>query len=222
MDSREHGGSSSSPNASITVQSVVCQEEDRGKEWEIILSDGSSFFIPSEWAVQRGLSAGDVLGEEDCRDIRYQSRPARCRRKAAELLGRREQSRKQLLEKLLAREYPRETVEQTLDELESRGWLSDERFAREWLRHRLRKGQEGALRLQSLLEQRGVAASLASRLLEELVSPEEEKAHLEKALTQALRKYPGQKEKIIRYLYRRGFRQGDIYPIIDRISEDSC
>ncbi len=214
MDSPELDGSSSSPNVSITVQSIT-YTEDQPEEWEIILSDGSFFYIPAEWGAEKGWTEGRPVGDGEIKDLRFQSREARCRRKAAELLGRREHPRKRLVEKLESRGFPGETVRTVLDDLEDRGWLSDERFAREWLRHRIRKGREGRFRLRALLVQRGVDSGLAERIVREAVTEEEEAAFLERAFEEAERKCSGDKERIVRYLQRRGFQQGQIYSILN-------
>lgn len=225
MDSPELDGSSSSPNVSLTVQSIT-YTEDQPEEWEIILSDGSFFYIPAAWGTEKGWTEGRLVDGEEIKDLRFQSREARCRRKAAELLGRREQPRKRLGEKLESRGFPGETVRAVLDDLEDRGWLSDERFAQEWLRNRVRKGREGRLKLQALLVQRGVDSGLAERAVRETVTEEAEAAFLERAFEEAVRKYSGDRERIVRYLQRRGFRQSQVYRILDQrsreISGNSC
>jgi regulatory protein len=84
-------------------------------------------------------------------------RPA-CRRRALDLLARREHSRLELERKLRRAEHSPELVAGVLDELERDGLLSDGRFAESFVRARIAKGQ-GPNRIRMELIERGVAAA---------------------------------------------------------------
>lgn len=81
-----------------------------------------------------------------------------CRRRAMDLLARRDHSRLELERKLHTRTYSEELVTGVLDELEREGLLSDSRFAESLVRARIAKGQ-GPNRIRMELIQRGIAAS---------------------------------------------------------------
>lgn len=74
-----------------------------------------------------------------------------------DLLARREHSRLEVERKLRARRYTSELVADVLDELEREGLLSDRRFAEDFVRARIAKGQ-GPYRIRMELIERGVAA----------------------------------------------------------------
>jgi regulatory protein len=90
--------------------------------------------------------------------------------RALRLLARREHSRAELKAKLLPYDENNE-VDALLDQLQEKNWLSDHRFAAEWVRQRgIRYGRQ---RLKYELKQKGVAAeliesSLATNLEDEL------------------------------------------------------
>ena len=79
-----------------------------------------------------------------------------CRKKALDLLARREHSRLELQRKLSARAYSRDIIDGVLDDLEVEGLLEEARFVESFIRARIGKGQ-GPTRIQADLIQRGIA-----------------------------------------------------------------
>ena len=80
------------------------------------------------------------------------------RKIAFDILARREHSVFELREKLLAREFPPDEVEQTLDALIADGLLSEQRFIDSFLASYTRRGH-GPLWLRAELERRGIAGA---------------------------------------------------------------
>jgi regulatory protein len=85
-----------------------------------------------------------------------EDRPA-CRRRAMDLLARREHSRLELERKLAARSFDEALVADVLDELERDGLLSAERFVQSFVETRYARGQ-GPRRIVRELAERGVEA----------------------------------------------------------------
>jgi regulatory protein len=84
------------------------------------------------------------------------------RARALQLLARREYSRTQLREKLLAHAGVEE-VDALLDRLEAAGLLSDRRFVESYVASR--RGRYGLLRLRHELRRKGVAEALIAEML---------------------------------------------------------
>jgi regulatory protein len=78
-----------------------------------------------------------------------------CTRAALAFLARREHSRRELARKLAARGFPADVVGPVLDDLERSGSLADARFADNFVRSRIARGQ-GPQRIRAELAQRGV------------------------------------------------------------------
>ena len=81
-----------------------------------------------------------------------------CRRRAMDLLARREHSRLELERKLAAKSFDPAVVADVLDELENDGLLSGERFAQSFVEARYAKGQ-GPRRIRAELAERGIDAA---------------------------------------------------------------
>jgi len=74
---------------------------------------------------------------------------------AIRLLARREHSRRELVERLAAKQHASDDITECLDALAEQGLQSDARFAESFLRSRLLRGQ-GPLKIRVELERRGI------------------------------------------------------------------
>ena len=94
--------------------------------------------------------------------------PLRCgtaRRRALDLLARREHSRAELVRKLVRSGHERPEAERTVEALASQGLVSDARFAEAFIRSHVERGS-GPLRIRRDLEARGIEAPAVERLLD--------------------------------------------------------
>ena len=133
-------------------------------------------------------------------------------------LARREYSRAELHAKLLTYATPNDNVGAVLDELEKRGWQSDERAATQLVH--AKRSRFGTQRITHELRQRGIAEELISVALPELKDSE-----LEAAREVWKKKFSvaplDEKEKArqIRFLQSRGFSMDAIFKVLRSESE---
>ena len=87
------------------------------------------------------------------------------RKKAMDLLARREHSEQELRRKLISREFADDSVDQVLDQLRQDRLQSDSRFTESYVNHRVNAGV-GPLKIRYELRQKGIADRLAEEFLE--------------------------------------------------------
>ncbi|TNF88687.1 MAG: regulatory protein RecX [Gammaproteobacteria bacterium] len=90
------------------------------------------------------------------------------RRKAMDLLARREHSEQELRQKLKSREFDAEAIETAIQSLLRDGLLSDERFIESYVNHRFNAGM-GPVRIRYELLQKGISDALADQYIEAFV-----------------------------------------------------
>ena len=88
--------------------------------------------------------------------------PAAARRAAFDLLSRKAWSRRDLLRRLERRGAPAEVAASVVAELETRGYLDDQSFARWWAEARARGRRVGSARLRQELRAKGIPSHLAT------------------------------------------------------------
>lgn len=132
---------------------------------------------------------------------------AELRRKAMDLLSRREHSVAELTGKLNARGFDREDVERAVQELIADGLLSNDRFVESFVRGRMERGQ-GPLKIRFELRSRGIEAELIDHQLDEY----DAEVWLEQALRVRKKRYgegipsdPKARLRQMRFLEQRGF-----------------
>jgi len=135
------------------------------------------------------------------------------------LLSRREYNRFELKERLGGQGWSGREVDEVLDELASEGWQSDERFAQEYSRMRIRKGN-GSVRICHELRERGIEGAPLDDLIQDLYGGWEElieHVHHKRFGDAPLNSYPEQARRS-RFLQHRGFTPEQIRTLFARIA----
>jgi regulatory protein len=141
------------------------------------------------------------------------------RERALKLLSRREHTRRELARKLAAHADDPTDIERVLDELESRGWLSESRAA-EQLIH-ARRARFGARKIERELRDKGVSAEAVAAAL-----PQLKEGDLEAARAVWRRRYGRQprgaaeRARQVRFLQGRGFELALIMKVINEREEE--
>ncbi len=103
-----------------------------------------------------------VAGDEVDRSLD----PLAARRKAMDLLARREHTRQELLEKLRKAGFDENTALDAIEELAREGLQNDRRFVEAFVQSRIRQGK-GPMRIRADLSQRGIRDSVIHEVLSE-------------------------------------------------------
>ena len=135
-----------------------------------------------------------------------QADTTRARKKAMDLLARREHTAQELRQKLSAREFADDDIDTTIDSLQRDNLQSDERFTESYVNHRV-NGGVGPVKIRYELRQKGVSEILIDEYLGHLVDRWDEMM-----MEQRIRKYGesipddyGERMKQARFLQNRGF-----------------
>ena len=163
----------------------------------------------------------DYQGQE-CRQQKKQhrqepqSRLKKAKIKALNLLERMDRTEAQLREKLLKAEFEPELVEQAVAYVKSYGYLDDERYVRNYIEYR--KDQKSRRQLEQELQfRKGVSPELIRKVYEELEPADEKRLirrQLEKKHYDPENCDEKQRQRLIAFLVRKGFRTGDILSVL--------
>jgi len=135
--------------------------------------------------------------------------------KAIDYLARAEQSRFGLTRKLLEKKYVKQYIDMALDFLESKNYLSDERFSRAWLHGRQINHYEGRTKLLAELQSRGISKETAVLCVNEFFEENDEFEIACKAWNKFIKKGK-QGEKLIAAMINAGFS----YKLIKQVQEN--
>ncbi|MBA2564262.1 MAG: regulatory protein RecX [Gemmatimonadetes bacterium] len=140
---------------------------------------------------------------------------------ALDLLSRREHSRRELARKLRRRGHARADIDEVLARLEAVGLVSDERYARLFVRDRLTVNPQGSRRLLTGLRTKGIVDSIAELAV---LNGFEERGLGEPELARevAVRRLPrlrgldavAARRRLSGYLARRGFAASTVASVV--------
>lgn len=138
---------------------------------------------------------------------------------AINLLSRREYSRHELYQKLIARTSSETVLEKILNRLEEAGYQSDLRFSESFLRSRINRGL-GKMRIERELKEKGIQQDLIEQCFQT------DTDWFELAYESGLRKFHSlnlsdykEKQKAFRYLAYRGFSMEHIHFAVENYQE---
>ena len=134
--------------------------------------------------------------------------------KAVSYLARSEQCRFGLKRKLLAKQYKSEYIDKALSFLESRNYLSDERYAAAWLNDRRINHYEGQTKLLLELQSRGIDKTVATDAVKEFFTDNDEEEICRKACERFVKKGKSE-DKLIEALLKAGFAYKMIKNVMD-------
>lgn len=216
---------------SATETLVIRQAEQTSSEeiLELTSSEGAVFFVRSSYLqnlkideifsrVSESKFPGAEFSAEESADILRSAFALSAEKKALDLLGRCEQNRFGLGQKLVQRGFSRDSVQLALDRLESKNYLNDSRFAKIWVRSHCATKFHGKSRVLSELLQRGIGRQTALEAVEEYFSGEDGKVEenlCRKALEKAVRQNKSG-EKLLKFLLDSGFP----YKMVQRMAKN--
>ncbi len=133
------------------------------------------------------------------------------------LLARREHSRRELTDKLRARDFGDEAIREALDGLEEQGWLDEDRFIESFVRSRVQRAY-GPMKIKAELARRGIDRVRAERALGAM--QEEWPAIAEQALSHrfgtTIPATPDDHRRFRSFLLRRGFVAEQVARLVRR------
>ncbi|MBR5646071.1 MAG: regulatory protein RecX [Treponema sp.] len=185
--------------------------------FKVCQESGNPFFIRQDYLktiMIENISSGQNFNEHEDNELLDAALSCIVELKAVEYLARSEQSRFGLYQKLINKKYQKVYIENALDFLEKKNYLSDERFSRAWIHSRMLNHCEGRTKLVNELISRGISREISKNAVEEFFSENDEEALCKKACEKFLKKGKNG-EKLTAALLNSGFS----YKMIKSINE---
>jgi regulatory protein len=180
------------------------------------LESGLSFPLYTAELAKFGTEAGSDLSDESLDEIMTRVLPARCIKRALNLLRKKNFAENELRTKLSDGGYPQEIVDNAIEYVRSYGYIDDVRYACDYIRYHSSQGR-GKMRIRLDLSRKGISSDDFEKAWEEMsdldLVPDSSEAIRD--LLEKKHFTPDmdikEKNRIIAFLIRRGYSQEDIY-----------
>ena len=194
----------------------------KGKQDKIHISvDGEySFTVDETYFLSMSIYNGKEVDSDELEEIRETVNVRRAYNYAVSLLARRDHSEKELMEKLSRKGYT-EGAEVAIEKLRNSGYVSDERFARLYVRELRSLKKYGKRRIEQELYRKGIDRDIISEVLDETDFDENELVAL---IERKYSRYLGDEkgiQKTINSLVRMGYGYGEIRDALKTINENT-
>ncbi len=202
----------------MRVERVEASKHKKGRVL-VFLGDGACLKITEQELLDFGLRSGDELDEETLKRLKEAAGVSNTRAAAADLIGKRAMSRRDLERKLQEKGASETEARYAAEWLEAIGALNDAEYAAALVRHYSRLGY-GPARVREKLYEKGVPRELWEDALKELPA---DGGQVDAFLRGKLRgRTPDEKEKrrLTNALLRRGFPWGEVKAAWRRLGEE--
>lgn len=190
---------------------IVTQLADMGKgRYKVYIEERPAFALYRGELNRLGIKEGEEIREESLREIREEILPLRAKKRAMNLLQKREYTSAGLREKLREGEYPEACIEEALAYVESYGYVDDLRYARDFIAYNLER--KSRVRIEQDLLRKGIRKDTVRAVFDELAEQgtrQDEAAMIKNLLEK--KKYDAktadrqEKQRMYAFLYRKGF-----------------
>lgn len=201
----------------IILEAIESSQYDHNR-CTLCFDDGSRIKSFTSVLADLGLYSGMELSSEELEQVREASSKALAVSKAMRVLSVRPVSRRELIDRLTEKGISPGTAEETADNLESIGAISDAEYAGMIVRHYSAKGY-GLVKIKSELYRRGIDKSIWEDCLEEYPDMDETVDRLLMSRLGDMEADRRELKKVTDALYRRGFSWDEIKAGIRRYEE---
>lgn len=186
----------------------------RGR-YRVYIEEQPAFLLYGGELKRLGIREGEKISEESLREIREEILPERAKKRAMNLLQKREYTAAGLREKLRNGEYPEDCIEEAVAYVEVYGYVDDLRYARDFITYNL--DRKSRTRIEQDLIRKGVRKDIVRAVFEELEGEgtrQDEAAMIRNLLEK--KKYDAEtatgqeKQRMYAFLYRKGFHSDAI------------
>lgn len=209
-----------------TITALETQKNDSDRV-SIFLDEEFAFGVHQDIVVKHGLQVGSTLTPEEQQEIEWDEQYVQVKQRALDYLAHKPRTEAEVRRKLRKQDEPESVIEEVIDRLYELRYLDDESYARDYVRNRFASKKYGPVRIRQELIKRGVDRHLAEEAVVDLFDDKDTMAvaweHAEKRWARLadeddLRR---RRQKLYRYLRRRGFTSDTITPILDDLEREA-
>ena len=202
----------------MRIERIEASKHKRGRVL-VFLEDGACLKITEQELLDFGLRSSDELEEDTLQRLKEAAGVSGTKATAAELIGRRAMSRRDLERKLQDKGASETEARYAAEWMEAIGAINDADYAAMLVRHCASLGY-GPARVREKLYEKGMPKELWEDALEQLPEAAEQ---IDRFLAQKLRgRTPDEKEKkrLSDALLRRGYGWGDVKAALNRLGAE--
>jgi regulatory protein len=211
------------PQGTITSLETQVHNDDRVS---VFLDGEFAFGIHKDLVAKHHLAVGTTLAAEEVRKIEQDEQYVEAKQTALDYLAYKPRTEEEVRRKLRREDVPSMVIDDVVARLYELEYLDDEAYAHDYAHNRFASKKYGPVRIRRELEERGVDRHVADAAVDDLFAEVNATAA---AWSHAEKRWPRlageddprrRRQKMYRYLRRRGFSSDTIRPILDELEQN--
>lgn len=213
-------------DAAVGTITALEQQSNDPNRTSVFVDGTFAFGVHQDLVVKHGLRVGRTLTPEEQQEIERDDQYVRAKQRALDYLAHKPRTETEVRRKLQRKDVPKPVVEDVVARLYELNYLDDEAYAQDYVRNRFASKKYGPVRIRRELVERGIDRHVAETVVDELFAEKDVQAvareHAEKRWARlADEEDPRRrKQKLYRYLRRRGFTSATITPLLDELERE--
>ena len=198
----------------------ITYKKGKGDKIHVSVDGEYAFTVDEAYFYSLNLKENTELTVEELSEITLKAGERRAYNYAVSLLSRREHTVKEIVDKLKRKDYG-QFAEKTADRLMSEGYLSDERFAKLYVRELINLKGYGRRRIKDELFRKGISREIADEVLIEAEFPDN---RLKEIINKKYFRYLDNEkgiQKTINALLRLGYSYGEIRDALREFADEN-
>lgn len=205
-----------------TISSISVQKKNK-ERYSIFIDEEFLVGVSEQTLLKFNLAKGDTITQALLKKIEREEGYFAVKSYMMRRLGSRDHSRKELFTKAIRKEYPKNIIENVLDELEEKGYVNETEFAEKFAADKSHLNKWGPNKIKAHLYKKGISGNLAEQSIQKAFSDKNIKELLLHLVLKRKRRFLREddfykrKKKVIDHLARKGYRSSNIYKYIDEL-----
>ena len=190
----------------MKITAITAQVKRAGR-YSVYVEGKFAFGLGGNDLLSLGLVSGQELTEEELANLKEESELGKLYDKTLNLLSFRPRSEWELKSYLKRKQQSPAVIEKILNRLSKYGYVDDLQFAQRWVENRRLLKPISTLKLRAELKQKNIANNIIDEVLKADTTDETEV--LKELIERKAKRYPD-RQKLMAYLARQGFRYDNI------------
>ena len=205
-----------------SVISSISVQKNNKERYSIFVDEEFLLGVAEQTLLKFNLAKGVEITHALLRKLQREEGRFEVKSYFMKLLGR-DHARKELFDKAIKKDYPKEVIHNVLDELQKKGYINDKSFADKFAAEKAQHSKWGPAKIKSHLFKKGISNNVAEQSIQKAFVDEDlEQTFFDLVLKRKKRFLREEdpykrKKKVVDHLARKGYRSGNIFEHIDEL-----
>lgn len=206
------------------ITSIRVQKNDK-ERYSIFVDEEFLLGIAEQTLLKFNLAKGDEITHSFFRRLQRLEGHFAVKSYMMDRLSSRDHARKELFNKAIRKDYPKEVIENVLDELQEKEYLNDTKFAEKYASDKSQLNKWGPAKIKAHLYKKGISKSVAEKSIQKAFEEEDLKQTFLNLVLKRKRRFLREedpykrKKKVFNHLARKGYLSSNIYKHLDALME---